>query len=200
MSEYKKKYPWLKIYDPYPEEGESDDFDPSMWIPEGWVKTLWEPMCEDLDREIKAANLQDEFRILELKEKYSEMRIFCHPSTPAIDDITRTYEALSSSICQYCGSIEGVKMTNFGWVISCCRNCFQKLNGNHNLDKFDALPTEELQNTLKWIRYSKNGNEHFEIDISETTQKIRERYAQRKANGEFKDNPFDEWEDDYYGA
>jgi hypothetical protein len=42
--------------------------------------------------------------------------------------------------------------------------------------------------------------EDFEMDISETTQKIRAQYEQRKDNGQFKDDNFDEWEDSYYGA
>lgn len=200
MSEYEKKYPWLKIYDPYPEEGESDHFEPELWIPEGWVKTLWDTMCEDLDRVIKAANLQDEFRIVELKEKYGSMRMFCNPYTPKINDITRTYEMLSEAVCACCGSIEGVKMVPWSWVSPYCRHCYGKIHKITDFSKFDALPDQELSNTLRWTRYSPNGTEHFEMDISETTQKIREKYAERKANGEFDRDDFEEWEDNYNGA
>ena len=199
MSEYLEKYTWLRGYDPYSEDPneESCILD---WLPQGWVKAFGESLCEDLDRVIKAENLQDEFRIDEAKEKYGMIRIYCHPCTPAIQDVLRAYEAYSEVTCCSCGAIEGVKFVPFGWVSPYCRSCWKKIDGDRNLEKFDALPDEELPNSVKWTRYSINGTQHFEMDISETTQKIRERYAERKANSEFEEDLFEEWENNYYGA
>ena len=200
MSEYLKKYPWLKVYDPYSEDESEVDCCVLDWLPHGWVKAFGELLCEDLDRVIKAENLQDEFRIDEAKEKYGQVRIYCHPCTPAIQDVLRAYETYSEVTCCHCGSIEEVKFVPFGWVSPYCRNCWKTIDKGRNLERFDALPNQELPDALKWARYSKNGTEHFEMDISEITQKIRERYAKRKANGEFDNDDFEEWENNYYGA
>lgn len=198
MNEYLAKYPWLKGYDPYPE-----DNDPCCileWLPKGWVEAFGEIMCEDLDRIIKAENLQDEFRIDEAKEKYGQIRLYCHPCTPAIQDVIRTYEAISETACCHCGTVEGVKMTNFGWVEPLCKPCCSKINRAMDSSKFDALPNEELPTVVKWSRFSQSGTERFEMDISETTKRIRERYEERKANGEFDESNDFEGDDDYYGA
>lgn len=186
MSKYLEKYPWLRMNDPYPEENNPDEFDMLDCLPHGWIEAFGEFLCEDLDRVIKAEGLQDEFRIVEAKEKYGEMRIYCDPCTPAIMDVLRIYEACSQTICCHCGSIEGVKFSTLGWSSPYCRSCFQKINGEHNLDKFDQLPNEELPTVIKWGRFSKNCHENFEMDISETVEKIRENYKQRmqKENGE----------------
>ena len=196
--EWLEKYPWLRGYDPYPEENDSD-INSLEWLPEGWVKAFGEEMCEDLDRVIKSENLQDEFRIIEAKEKYGQIRLYCDPCIPAIQDVLRVYEACSEVICVYCGSIENVKFTNFGWCQPCCKSCFEKTSYVRNIEKFNALPTEKLPTVVKWSRCSKNGTEHFEVDISETVEKIRERYNARKASGEFEVNDFEE-DENYYGA
>ena len=201
MSEYKKQYPWLRMYDPDPADVDNDDFDALDCLPTGWVKAFGELLCEDLDRAIKAENLQDEFRILEAKEKWGQFRLYCHPCTHAIQDILRKYEAISEVVCSICGSIEGVKRVTWGWTCPYCKSCFDKVERGRNLDKFDNLPTNELPTIIKWSRFGKEcGHEDFEMDVSDTIEKIRKRYAERKANGEFKDDIFAEWEDNYYGA
>lgn len=44
-SEYLKRYPWLRGYDPYPDPDE-----PSScalgWLPRGWVEAFGEEMCQ----------------------------------------------------------------------------------------------------------------------------------------------------------
>ena len=178
MSKYLKKYPWLRMNDPYPEEEESDDFDMLDCLPQGWIEAFGDLMCEDLDRVIKAENLQD-FRIVEAKEKYGMMRLFCDPYIPAIHDVVRAYGCISECVCMHCGAIHGVKITNFGWVMPLCRSCCQEINGDNSLDKFDALLNEELPTTIKWTSYSKEGHKTFEMDIIETVEKIKEKYKQR---------------------
>ena len=196
-NEYLNKYPWLKAYDPYPEENQ-EEICSLEWLPRGWVEAFGEFLCEDLDRVIKAENLQDEFRIDDAKEKYGQLRLYCHPCTPAIQDVLRTYEAISEVTCVNCGAVEGVKMTNFGWVEPLCRACCAKIHKNRNLEKFDALTEENLPITVKWHRYSPNGTQHFEMDISETTQKIREHWERRKTIRN-EQNDF-EGDENYYGA
>lgn len=200
MNEYLTKYPWLRGYDPYPDETDTEPCNILEWLPRGWVEAFGEEMCEDLDKAIKAAGLESEFRIDEAKEKYGMMRLYYYPSTPEIDDIVHAYEQISETVCVHCGAIEGVKFVNVGWCSPYCRRCYGKIHRTTDFAKFDALPDEELPTVVKWSRYSKNGKEHFELDISETTRKIRERYEKRKASGEFEEDVFDEWEDRYNGA
>lgn len=200
MSEYLSKYPWLRGYDPYPETTDEEQYCALEDMPSGWREAFGDLFCEDLDRVIKSEGLENEFRIDQLKEKWGAMRIYCGPCTPAIQDVIRTYETYSESVCIGCGNVEGVKMVTWGWTEPLCRCCIGKIHRVPNFSKFDALPDQELPDVLKWTRYSTDGTQHFEMDISETTRKIRERYAERKANGEFEEDLFEEWEDNYYGA
>jgi hypothetical protein len=198
MNEYLTKYPWLNGYDPYPEDNENPVC-VLEWLPRGWVDAFGEFLCEDLDRAIKSSNVQDEFKIIDAKEKYGAVRIYCQPCTPAIKDVLRVYAAISETVCCNCGAIEGVKFVNFGWVSPYCKRCYGKIHRTTNFTKFNQLRDEKLPTVVKWSKYSQNGTDNFELDISETTQKIQDSWKTRQCCYDpFCD--FEEWEDNYHGA
>ena len=61
MSEYSKKYPWLKINSLYSFDG--SDYDTMDDIPEGWRIAFGDLLCEELDSAIKKAGVEDDFEI-----------------------------------------------------------------------------------------------------------------------------------------
>jgi hypothetical protein len=201
MNEYLKKYPWLKGYDQSPDQNE-----PSCalnWIPKGWVIAFGEQMCEELDIALRKTDEYDKAYIVEAKEKYGSMRMCIYPSNEEIERILMKYEAISEHICMHCAAVD-VPMLNIGrWLSVYCRDCYSEINNDDRYKPYDEVidGDAEMPAKIKWGQFSKErGHENFEMDISETTQKIRERYAERKANGEFKDSQCDDSEDNYYGA
>jgi hypothetical protein len=184
MSEYLNQYPWLKGSSQYVGE-DNDGFDLLDCLPDGWVKAFGKLLCEDLDREIKRAGLEKEFQLLDMKEKYGTIRIYCSPTTPAIRNIIRTYERISESVCSCCGTIEDVRMVTFGWVSPYCKQCFKNVEHGQHLDKFDKLKIEKLPTVVQWSQFDNNGaNQHFEIDISETVSRIKQCWESRVARDE----------------
>ena len=193
------KYPWLAISDPY-DEPDEEPISALTYIPDGWRNAFGAILCQEIDEAIKADGIENEFKIEQAKEKYGSLSIYYGPMGEHIDAVERKFRALSEAICVSCGSIENVKMVPFGWVSPYCRRCFKKIEGLSRMVEFDKLPNEELPYAISWRRFSKNGTEEFSDDISDTTAKIKTRYVIRQAAGEFKDEPFEEWEDNYYGA
>ena len=199
MKDLINKYPWLVIKDPY-DEPDAEPVSAFEYIPDGWKKAFGEILCEEINDAIKADGIEAEFQIDQAKEKYGALSLYYHPMGENIDAVDRKFRAFSECTCVSCGSIENVKMVPFGWVSPYCRSCFQKIEGLSRMVEFDKLPEESLPYAISWKRFSKEGTETFSDDVSDTTAKIRTHYFTRKAIGDFKDDPFEEWEDNYHGA
>lgn len=188
------KYPWLHLKDPYAEPDE----EPTTFLdflPRGWVKTFGAELCEDLDMAIKRAGIESEFKVDEAKEKYGALSLCFGPTSKEVDDVERAYRAISETVCCNCGTIHGVKMITRRWVSPYCRKCYAKTTQTPDYDYFDSLPTEELPTVVKWRQFGNEQTKHFELDISETTKKIRENWEKKN-----KESQFAEWEDNYNGA
>lgn len=201
MNEYLERYPWTRGYDPYPEDGE-ELVCALMWLPTGWIKAFGEEMCDEIDAALRKADFYDQAYISEVKEKYGSMRLWIHPSNEEIDRIIMKYETISEAVCMSCGRVDCGILNISGWLSTYCRECYDNINADGRHKPYDEIVNKDakMPDAVKWSRYSTSGTEHFEMDISETTQKIRDKYAQRKANSEFNNNDFDEWDDRYNGA
>lgn len=173
-----------------------------MWIPAGWVRAFGEEMCQEIDIALRKTDFYDQAYVSEAKEKYGSLRMWIHPSNEEIDRILMKYEAISEHVCQCCGCVDAPLMNISGWVSTYCKTCYDEMNSDGRHKPYEELANKDskMPNSVKWSRFSPSGTEHFEIDISETTRKIREKYETRRARGEFNNNDFDEWEDRYNGA
>ena len=179
--EYVEKYSWLKIT----EDDEDDNvFCAIDYIPCGWREAFGEQFCEDLDNVIKKHGLENEFSIDEIKEKYGQLRVYFHPVNEDLYNVIRTYEAISETVCMFCGEIKDIRFVNWGWMHPSCDKCFKIINNGTNIDRFEALEMEKLPTVVKWTRYGKDGTTNHEMDINNTTLKIIERYDIRVANGD----------------
>ena len=199
MYDWMKKYPWLWAPDDIDGDG-SEKYCTIECLPDGWIKAFGEEMCKEIDKEIKRSKLDDMY-VVQAKEKYGELVIFFSHHTPAINDILRKYEEISTHVCDRCGRPD-VNMINLNhWLSVYCEECYEKhLRRGGKLYKDVVVGEAKMPDKIYWRRYSKNGDEHFEMDISETTRKIRERYAERKANGEFDRQDNFDGDENYYGA
>lgn len=83
-------------------------------LPEGWQNTFVPDLIEDLE------SITDEnFEILDCKEKWNELRIYHNSDNPIIDNIIDKYTTISSHTCMSCGK----QIENSGL----CENCRNNL-------------------------------------------------------------------------
>ena len=141
---------------------------------------------EELDVALRKTEEYNEAYVVEAKEKFGELRMWIHPSNEEIDRILMKYEAISAHVCMHCSAVD-VPMLNIGrWLSVYCQHCYNKINNDGRHKPYDEVidGSAEMPTVIKWGRFSKNGREDFEMDISETVGRIGERYKTRVANGE----------------
>ena len=68
------------------------------YVPDGWRK-IFLKMCDEIEPFV-----DEEFEILQIKEKYNQMRVYTNYTNDYIDIAIRTVEKLSKNICWNCGN------------------------------------------------------------------------------------------------
>ena len=170
-----KRFPWLRIRDwqGKPVKGYSytwlDD------IPNGWKKAFGLLLCEDIDAELRRSHFRDEYRIVQIKEKFGTLRWYDNgwPVGSAIPEIINKYEYITGYTCIICG--KPGKMVITGWYSPYCRNCYEKY--------YDGIYKENTDNTpfsdnLKTTVYSSTGKIEKEYDLSGILVRMQPRYRQ----------------------
>lgn len=111
----------------------SKDFDYSYTeldaMPDGWRKAFGLQMCEELKQELIRINKIDEFRIVQIKEKFGELRFYTNWTTNEIEAIINKYTKLSRKTCIVCGKPATVITT--GWISPFCNDCVKNINDNY---------------------------------------------------------------------
>jgi len=69
--------------------------------------------------------------ILQIKEKFSTLRIYTNYSNQEIDGAIDFSSHLSSKICEFCGDTKTTKLRKEGWLKTLCNEC----NKNRYKDK-----------------------------------------------------------------
>ncbi len=141
--EWVTKYPFLRIKtnDCYPWEDEEDI--ESCWIfdlPVGWQNGFGSQMCDELMAVL--GKYADDFLIIQLKEKFNEMRLYwgwidreytdeeseeIDGIYDAIKNIINKYEEISYNTCVSCGN-QATEYTKSGWYQGFCKTCYDRMN------------------------------------------------------------------------
>lgn len=183
-----EKYPWLLPHDMWTGEV-IKDFD-YTWteldaMPNGWRIAFGDLICEDIQAELEKFDFVDKYRIIEIKSKYGSLRWYDEgvPVGCKVNDIIEDYSHLSEYICEFCGELD-VPSTD-GWITPVCVECIKKMNIRNPYEYWYRIDEEQKPHTLplqrRYISWSKNkGEEHFTVDLTETVNKIRKKYAERK--------------------
>ena len=122
-------------------------------------------------------------------------RLYCSGTCDKVHDIISKYEMISENVCYYCG--KEAPMTDGGWVLPQCFECFCKVHRRRERYSMKNLPKtdEELRELYNKIiidkpdehgeyhmtesytvrRFSKDGNKDVVYNITDTVNKIRER-------------------------
>ena len=150
-------------------------------MPDGWREAFGEFICRDIKNELlKISNKAlDNFRIIDIKEKYGSLRFYCTETNREISMIIAKYEYLSQFICLECGKFEAHTF-NYGWIFTLCDDCFKNLlkkqsnNSNYNIFKEKDEP---LENEIIYEIYSNGKKETIHINLEDTIKEIRERIS-----------------------
>lgn len=163
-----EKYPFLLPRNRWSGEV-PDDYDYSYTeldaMPIGWKKAFGELICEDLKNELIKSDLLNEYRILEIKEKYGTLRWDDNGHTKEIRDIFIKYEYLSQFVCIFCGKF-GVSTFDDGWVSPYCDKCFIDMRYRRDVifkrelgEKIEDKPFNETE--LELLRRFRLEDEEF---------------------------------------
>ena len=186
-----KKYYWLLPRNVWTDKVPKDyDYTYIEWgVSPGWDKAFGDMLMKELGEAINKYNIKN-FRILQIKEKFGEFRLYCNRYNEEIHHIIDKYTYLSQNICILCGAPD-VPMINTGWISPYCFNCFLNFSYNKNKSKeeikemyekaIDEKPDENgnfLMASSYTIRDFKDDNK-ITYDISETANLIRKNYNRR---------------------
>lgn len=97
---------------------------------DGWRAKFGIQMCEEIRQELVKYNFLYNYRILEIKEKFGELRWYNSgiPKGSKIWDIINKYTLISRQTCLRCGA--PAKIVDFnGWLTPLCDKCQEKMNG-----------------------------------------------------------------------
>ena len=92
-------------------------------MPDGWRIAFGEQMCEEIRQELIKANRLDKYRIVQIKEKFGELRWYDFGATEAIYNIIKKYAKLSEKTCISCG--DPAKHITLDWISPFCEKCIK---------------------------------------------------------------------------
>lgn len=129
MKEYNKelckKYPFLTPYSARSTHSNYDyDYTILDFMPYGWRDAFGEEMCEELKRALSSAGLLKEYRVIEIKEKWGELRWYDCCGNEETYEIVEKYRKKSKHTCIICG--KPAKWMTTGWVCPVCDSCREK--------------------------------------------------------------------------
>lgn len=156
-------------------------------IPEGWRIAFGEFLLEDLRDALLKTNYLDRFRLFDVKEKYGSLRIYCNAAIQEVHDVIRKYEYISQYICFNCGSPHACIVNDYGWYLPLCEECWNKEKMERQEKGCRIMSYEEaggkiyeLPNSYTVVTYSNGEEKEITYDISETVNKIKKAYSERK--------------------
>lgn len=128
-----EKYPFLLPRNTVAGQSE-DDYDYSYTeldnLPIGWRIAFGRKMCDEILDEVLRSNTLNEYRILDIKEKYGQLRWYDFGGSVNLCRIISKYEKLSLEVCICCG--EQAEGRHRG--VPMCKKCMEKLIGRKRRD------------------------------------------------------------------
>jgi hypothetical protein len=87
-----------------------------------------------IEHEIKQmpVELQDQFKVEQIKQKFGSLRFYMNRTTPYMDGAIHLAESMSYHTCEFCGNQGGSKQVG-GWSAVLCDGCYKiKLEAKKN--------------------------------------------------------------------
>lgn len=106
-------------------------------MPDGWRKAFGEQMCEEICNVLKKYEALDDYRIMDIKEKYGGLRWYdsgvnkeCYDE---YHEILNKYCEMSYYTCIKCGQV--ATKVSLGWISPFCDNCLPDVD-SMNIHEF----------------------------------------------------------------
>lgn len=164
-------------------------------IEKGWDIAFGDFLWEDIRNELIKFNYLNKVRFLEIKEKFGELRIYTNDIPPGCNvwNIIDDYSYLSRHICYKCGKPD-VPITDTGWILPICKECFVKIEIQRNKYRLTPLAIEEIINKYHYFEqngcemsterimniYSNGGTKTVIYDLTEKVEKIRAKWRKNE--------------------
>lgn len=149
-------------------------------MPIGWRKAFGKQLLEDVKKELVKNDLLENYRIMQIKEKFGTLRWYDNGATQGLNDILMKYEHISQFTCIECGKVN-VPIFNHGWIEPYCCSCFNRyikgfqkraskydktiLDKEYKIEDYIREPAN-LTRTFIVNRYSKGESTNIEYDVS----------------------------------
>lgn len=102
--------------------------DEASWLdmfPEGWLEKIAFPMSRKIKNALIKEDISlDDYRILDIKEKYGILCWYDAGGTETTDKIIDKYEMMSMLVCLNCG--KPTHYYSIGWINYLCDDCAKK--------------------------------------------------------------------------
>lgn len=107
-----------------------------LCIPDGWIRRFGMDLLQDLKEAATKSSRYDEFKAIQWKEKYAQLRLYFNFTTDEIDNIVTKYEFMSERVCASCG--KDATWVSTGWVCPYCDDCKSRLDGEKKFRPIDT--------------------------------------------------------------
>lgn len=140
-------------------------------MPCGWRRAFGRQLLEELREELVKWKYLDQYRVVQIKEKYGQLRWYDNgsPNGSDIENIISRYSVISENVCILCGKLD-VPMVMGYWILPVCRNCYR---GDKPYDEIADIEHSKIKESYV-INIMSNGNMiPTTYDTSKSVAKIR---------------------------
>lgn len=124
-------YPFLRLRNPVTNEPAPKWVDFTMLddMPRGWRESFGIKMCEEIKELLIKENKFEEYQVMQIKEKFGELRWYGNYVSPELSKILDKYTKLSRFTCVGCGKT--AKHVSIPWIFPICDKCSEKFDSSN---------------------------------------------------------------------
>jgi len=109
-------------------------------MPPGWAIAFGDEILEDLREALDRSGLLLQYRVLEIKDKFGELRWYDNGATDEVSGILTDYSRRSGRICVKCGKLAVLALNEL--CTPFCDACAMK-SGHKYPEAFETLPEKD---------------------------------------------------------
>ena len=143
----------------------------------GWRKAFGKMMLDDIMEACERDEIDpNSIYVINCKEKWGQLRFELSNMGHNLQYVLDAYEQVSANVCWKCGKID-VPITDFGWIIPECQNCYVK--DHKSAKKYEEMLMRRTEDECRIPdyytvhRFSHNGSQYVNIDLTWITNRLR---------------------------